>query len=63
MKRLILNSMFSLMIMLGGFSLAAPASAASAATASACEWKLQCDGGTCCTVCQTDGEIGDCEEV
>ncbi len=26
-------------------------------------WQLQCNGGTCCTVCQATGKIGDCSSA
>lgn len=33
--------------------------------AESCEedWDLRCNGGTCCTVCQSTGEIGDCHSA
>lgn len=58
MRRLTLNGALMLIIGLGAFALGSPATAAIAG----CEggWDLKCDNGTCCTVCQETGGIGDC---
>mgnify|MGYP006284185467 CR=1 FL=1 len=62
MRRLIVNSVALLVIGLGGLTLSIPQNA-SATVIGSCEsgWELQCDGNVCCTVCQDDGSIGECE--
>jgi hypothetical protein len=61
MKRLLVYGPLGLIVVLGTLALARP----SAADPLSCQggWELQCDGNVCCTVCQSTGEIGDCQKV
>ena len=62
MRRFVLDFGLATVVALGAMILAAPATASASMS---CEtgWELQCDGNVCCTVCQADGKIGDCEAV
>jgi len=62
MRRFVLNFGLATVVALGAMALAAPTPASASMS---CEggWELKCSGNVCCTVCQADGKIGDCEAV